>query len=84
MVGDDRRGRGARVVGLLVIVDRAGYSGFREDGAKALEASPDYFLTWYTLKSVALVGAIAWGAYLLGTLDLQKTRRPRFAPDSRL
>jgi len=41
-------------------------SGFREDGQAALAASPDYFLWWYTAKSVALCVAVAALAFALG------------------
>ena len=37
-------------------------SGARE----AMAAGPDYFLAWYTAKSIALVVAIGAVAYLIG------------------
>lgn len=33
---------------------------------EAMAAGPDYFLAWYTAKSLALVAAIAAVAYLVG------------------
>ena len=43
-----------------------GLSDFQTDAKAALEASPDYFLWWYTAKSVGLVAVLALGAYFLG------------------
>lgn len=37
--------------------------GFSEDAKQAMVSSPDYFVWWYTAKSMALVaavGALAW------------------------
>ena len=39
---------------------------FHEDARTAMTANPDYFVWWYSAKSIALVAAVAWGAYLLG------------------
>ena len=46
--------------------------GFQEDGKAAIAASPGYFLAWYSAKSIALVGAVAWVAYLLGTKSCRR------------
>lgn len=40
--------------------------GFREDAVKAITENPEYFVTWYSLKSFALVGALAYIAYQAG------------------
>lgn len=48
-----------------------GYQGFTADGKAAIAASPDYFLWWYSAKSIALVVAIAGMAYYIG-----RNRRP--------
>ena len=40
--------------------------GWRENAERAILANPSYFVWWYTAKSLALVAAVAWGAYLLG------------------
>jgi hypothetical protein len=40
--------------------------GFTANGRAAMEASPGYFLWWYTAKSCGLVIALVAGAYLLG------------------
>jgi hypothetical protein len=45
---------------------KEGTQTFAEDARVAMEASPGYFTTWYTVKSIALVGAIATAAYYLG------------------
>jgi len=39
---------------------------FAEDGAAAMAASPNYFLAWYSAKSILLVGVIAAFAYYVG------------------
>ena len=38
----------------------------RGGAREAMAAGPDYFLVWYTAKSVALVVAIATVTYLIG------------------
>lgn len=48
-----------------MIVDRK-FRGFREDAKEAMAASPDYFVWWYSVKSLALVASIATVAYLIG------------------
>ncbi len=45
---------------------KEGGQTFAHDARVAMEASPGYFATWYTVKSIALVGAIATAAYYLG------------------
>ncbi len=42
------------------------YEGFTEDGKAAIAASPDYFLWWYSVKSIALVGVAVALAYYVG------------------
>jgi hypothetical protein len=37
-----------------------------DDTRQALLANPEYWLKWYTFKSLALVAAVAGVAYLLG------------------
>ena len=41
--------------------------GFTEDAKAAMAASPDYFVWWYTAKSMALVAALGTIAYLVGS-----------------
>lgn len=52
-----------------------GLSGFREDARAALEASPDYFVFWYTAKSIGLVVVAVGLAYALGRAHGRKVRR---------
>ncbi len=40
--------------------------GFSDDAIKAMQASPGYFAAWYTVKSIALVAALAFIAYQAG------------------
>ncbi len=37
-----------------------------EDATEAFKSSPEYFMNWYTIKSLALVAAAATAAYLYG------------------
>lgn len=41
-------------------------SGFGTDARDAMVAHPDYFVWWYTVKSVGLCVAVAYAAYLVG------------------
>jgi hypothetical protein len=50
-------------------------NGFTDDAVKAMQASPDYFVHWYTAKSILLVGAIAWIAYTAGAIRANRPRR---------
>ncbi len=42
-------------------------SGFKEDFVFMAQNRPDYLIWWYSVKSIALVGALGWVAYLLAT-----------------
>ena len=50
---------------------------FSEDAKTAMAASPDYFVKWYTAKSLALVLALGGVAYLIGKAHGRKERRGR-------
>jgi hypothetical protein len=41
-------------------------TGFSDDARTAITVAPDYFVKWYTIKSVGLVAAVAALAFLLG------------------
>lgn len=41
-------------------------SGFSADAKAAMAQNPDYFVWWYTTKSMLLVAAVAALAYQLG------------------
>ena len=41
-------------------------SGFSDDAKKAITENPDYFVWWYTVKSVGLGIVAAYATYLLG------------------
>lgn len=45
---------------------RGRISGFTEDGKAAMAASPDYFLWWYSVKSLGLVAVAVGLGYVLG------------------
>lgn len=55
----------------------ARFEGFAEDGKAALEASPDYFLWWYSAKSILLVAAVAGLAFYVGKSTTNRRRRSR-------
>lgn len=40
--------------------------GWSEDALKAMQDNPDYFVWWYTTKSMALVVAAVAAAYFYG------------------
>lgn len=42
------------------------FHGFTDDAKAAIAASPDYFVKWYTIKSILLVGVAAALAYTIG------------------
>lgn len=51
---------------------RYGENTFTENAKAAIAASPDYFVWWYSVKSILLVGAFGAFMYQLG-----KNRRTR-------
>lgn len=52
-------------------------SGFSDDARKAITENPDYFVWWYTVKSVGLGLVAAYAAYLLGRSHGQRARPRR-------
>jgi hypothetical protein len=42
------------------------FHGWSADAKKAIVENPDYFVWWYTAKSLALVVVAIGAAYLLG------------------
>jgi len=42
------------------------YAGWTDDAKKAMVDNPDYFVWWYTTKSLALVAAAVTAAYYIG------------------
>ncbi len=40
--------------------------GFRDDARQAIQATPDYFVWWYTVKSVGLCVVAAGLAFMIG------------------
>ena len=48
-------------------------SGFSDDARTAITVAPDYFVRWYTLKSIGLCVAVAALAFMIG----RSTRRCR-------
>lgn len=51
---------------------------FETDARNAIQDNPDYFVRWYTAKSIALVGAIGVAAYYAGKANgiaLERGRR---------
>ena len=52
-------------------------SGFSDDAKQAMTTSPDYFVWWYTAKSIGLGVVAAYAAYLLGKERGRRERRRR-------
>ena len=42
------------------------HAGFTSNARRAMEDNPDYFVWWYTAKSLGLAVVAAYAAYLLG------------------
>jgi hypothetical protein len=57
-------------------------SGFSDDAKRAITSNPDYFVWWYTTKSLALCAALAALAYYVGKDQGRKLRAA--APSARL
>jgi hypothetical protein len=52
--------------------------GWSEDAIKAMQDNPNYFVWWYTAKSMALVAALAAAVYFYGKArGLEKKRGRR-------
>lgn len=45
---------------------------FADDARKAIAASPDYFVKWYTLKSVGLGVAVGIIGFLIGRATVKR------------
>jgi hypothetical protein len=41
-------------------------AGWSDDARRAITENPDYFVWWYSAKSLALVAAIGVAAYFIG------------------
>ncbi|MBP6479900.1 MAG: hypothetical protein KA310_03540 [Pseudomonadales bacterium] len=50
-----------------------GFAGWGDDARKAIVENPDYFVWWYTVKSLALVGVSCALVYTLA--QRRKKRR---------
>ena len=49
--------------------------GFSDDAKKAITDNPDYFVWWYTVKSIGLGVVAAYAAYLLGREHGRRSRQ---------
>jgi len=49
--------------------------GFSDDAKKAITENPDYFVWWYTAKSIGLGIVAAYAAYLLGREHGRRKRK---------
>lgn len=49
-------------------------AGFSDNAKKAIVENPDYFVWWYTVKSVGLGVVAAYAAYLLGREHGRRTK----------
>jgi hypothetical protein len=50
-------------------------ASFGEDARRAIDASPDYFVKWYTIKSIGLGVVGAAFAFMLGRATAAPCRR---------
>ncbi len=46
--------------------------GFAEDARKAITTTPDYFVFWYTVKSVSLCAVAAGLAFMVGRATVRR------------
>ena len=49
-------------------------AGWHDDARRAIVENPDYFVWWYTLKSVGLAAVAALAAYYIGKDVSRRTR----------
>lgn len=47
-------------------------TGFADDARKAIVTNPDYFVWWYTTKSIALCVAVAGLTFMLGRASCKR------------
>lgn len=53
---------------------RPALHGFRDDARTAIQAAPDYFVWWYTTKSIGLCVAVAALTFMLGRASKKDCR----------
>ncbi len=53
----------------------AGLGDFAEDARKAIVVAPDYFVRWYTIKSIGLGVVVAGLAFMIGRASMKGGRR---------
>lgn len=49
-----------------------GFGTFSDDARKAITVAPDYFVWWYTAKSIGLCAAVAALAFVLGRASVRR------------
>jgi hypothetical protein len=49
---------------------------FSADARTAMRAAPEYFVWWYSAKSLLLVASLAFGAFNLGRMYAAKKEQP--------
>lgn len=47
-------------------------AGFTDDARKAIVTNPDYFVWWYTTKSIALCVAVAGLTFMMGRASCKR------------
>lgn len=55
-----------RIGDLMITPSPGNHAGFTSNARRAMEDNPDYFVWWYTAKSLGLAVVAAYAAYLLG------------------
>lgn len=56
----------------MVRATQTGLVGFSDDARHAIQAAPDYFVWWYTVKSVGLCVAFAGLAFMVGRATVKR------------
>jgi hypothetical protein len=49
-------------------------AGFSDDARKAITVAPDYFVRWYTIKSIGLGVVAAALAFMIGRATVKQCR----------
>ncbi len=57
-----------------MVTQQAQLGLFAEDARKAITAAPDYFVWWYTAKSIGLCAVAAGLAFMIGRATVKGRR----------
>jgi len=54
-------------------LSQVGMQGFSDDARTAIQKAPDYFVWWYTVKSVGLGVAVAALGFMIGRATAKRS-----------